>query len=125
MNDYRVAREKQERLYKLYHQWYNIATAPGSSFATHLNVFRGIFRDETRVLQLLRRIHSTKDIKEMLYKEIRRRTTRKRLAWHRYQDHLRFNLFCISVYRKTRVDVSFARHSILEYLHGRVLKSST
>jgi len=116
MNNYISTCVKQRQLFERYHDWYNGVMAPHSNVC--YETFRRIFKGETRVLKLVRPVHSTNDIKQILYKEIRRLTARKRIAWHKYQNNLRFNLFCISVYRKTRVDVSFARHKILEYLHG-------
>jgi hypothetical protein len=124
MSEYLVAREKQECLFELYHWWYDAAFAPCHSGTVRFDSFRSIFKDEPRVLKTIRHFDSADDIKKMLYKEIRRRTTLKTVMWRRYQDNIRFNLFCISAYRKTHVDVSFARYAILEYLHGRVLKPS-
>ena len=118
MPEYLVARDKQERLFDLYHKWYNAASVPNRSRTTRFEAFRSIFSGEPRILKTIRHFDNADIIKKMLYKEIRRRTTLKSVAWRRYQNNIRFNLFCISAYRKTRVDVSFARHAILEYLHG-------
>lgn len=127
MNDYCGARAKQERLYELYNQWFNVvySSNKGIGKAAQFGLFKSIFKDNPRILKTGCNFDSLCDIKKMLYKELRRTTVRKNMAWHRYQDNIRFNLFCISAYRKTHVDVSFARHIILEYLHGRVLKPST
>jgi len=124
MNEYHARRAKQLNLYELYHRWYNDATASNHRNITLTDSFRSIFKDEPRILKMGCRLNSISERKKMLYKEIRRLTTLRKMAWRRYQNHLRFNLFCISAYRKTRVDVSFARHAILEYLHGRVLKTT-
>lgn len=118
MNNYLAARDKQEHLFELYNRWYNDASVPGLNPQARFQAFRKIFKGEIRILKTVRHFDSIDDIKKMLYKEIRRRTTLKSVAWRRYQNNIRFNLFCISAYRKTRVDVSFARHAILEYLHG-------
>ena len=122
MDEYIVARDKQIRLFELYNNWYNDASIPRTNHTARFQAFRKIFKNEPRILKTVRHFDSVDDIKKILYKEIRRKTLLKCLAWRRYRNNIRFNLFCISVYRKTRVDVSFARYIILEYLHGRVLK---
>lgn len=118
MDDYLAARDKQERLFELYNRWYNDASVPGLNSQARFQTFRKTFMGEIRILKTVRHFDSIDDIKKILYKEIRRKTLLKCLAWRRYRNNIRFNLFCISVYRKTRVDVSFARYIILEYLHG-------
>ena len=127
LNEYRGARAKKERLYELYHQWYNAvySSNKGINKAAQFEMFKSIFKDNPRILKTVCNLDSLCDIKKILYKGLRRTTVIANMAWHRYQDNIRFNLFCISAYRKTHVAVSFARHIILEYLHGRVLKPST
>ncbi len=117
MNEYLVRREKQEHLYTLYNQWYAVVNVHKHNRVV-FESFKNMFKDEARILKTVHQFDSVYDIKKTIYKEIRHLTTLKHLAWRRYLNHLRFNLFCISVYRQTHVDVSFARHKILEYLHG-------
>lgn len=117
-NAYLTARVNQERLYELYNRWYNAATVPIRMETSRVGLFESIFKNEPRILKRKHGVDTQTDIKKMLYKELRRSTLLKCRAWRRYQNNIRFNLFCISVYRKKRVDVSFARYMILEYLHG-------
>jgi len=109
---YHRVREKQQDLFSLYTMWYN-----DGKFSRH-DSYKQIFKSYPRILNTIRPSHSTEQIKKILYCEIRRLTARKWIAWRRYQNNIRFNLFCISLYRKTRVDASFARYKILEYLQG-------
>lgn len=110
MNKYTTACRKQMELFSMYHSWYKEEMSSG-----RLQTFRRFFKTWPRILKAVRR---EQDIKKVVYREIKRLTVLKRLAWCRYQNHLRFNFFCIAVYRQTRVDVSFARNNILECLHG-------
>lgn len=117
-NDYLNARVNQQRLYELYNRWYNAVSAHTHIKIVQFELFKSIFKDDARILKKGHRTDNNRELKKMLYKELRRSTLLKCMAWRRYQNNTRFNLFCISVYRKTNVDVSFARHMILEYLHG-------
>lgn len=116
MDNYILVSEKQRELFEQYHHWYRIVNTAKST--RHLEAFRQIFKRNTRIFKMSQSSDSVQDIKKILYKEIKRLTAIKHLAWINYRNHLRFNFFCIAAYRQTHVDVSFARHMILEYLQG-------
>ena len=120
MDKYRRACKKQLAFLERYNHWFN----------DNGREWKQIFKACPRILKTIKPFQQQLDrerpqglitkntIKKILFKEMKHLTCHKRLMWRRYRNNQRFNIFCIAVYRKTYVDVCFARHKILEYLHG-------
>ena len=111
--NYEIARARRERVWRLYHQWYEHATArKGRKMDLKL-----VFIDYPDILQGLA---GGKKIKMLLYAKLRAESRRllecsQRIEWHR-----RFNSFGNVFYVKTKVSPTFLFCRVSEYLGKEV-----
>ena len=99
---YQIAEKKLEEIWQLYHCWYNekcdsamLKAYPNLTKAQNMNM-KG--RNE--------------NMKRVFYKEMKKKSAAKHLAWLGYMDERRFNALSDIFYTKTRVDLEFARQII-------------
>ena len=112
MNAYIRAKKRHEELFILYHKWYNHSTDPeirGKSRRT----YEGLFVDYPNLYKAAEKgIY----LKLVLYKELRQLGKKKMLACRKYLNIKKLSVFSVIFYSQTRVDISFAKHKLLNYL---------
>ena len=114
MNAYIRAKKRHEELYSLYHTWYIYNTDPemrGKSQRTSLVVdYPNIYKAAERGIRWY-------DLKLVFYKELRQLGKKKMLACRKYSNIKRLSVFSVIFYNQTRVDMSFAKRKLLNYLN--------
>jgi len=103
---YRIAKKKLLEIWQLYHCWYD-EKYDSTMFKAYPNLTKA---HNTNV------ISRKKNMKCVFYKEIKKNSAAKHLAWLRYMDECRFNALSDIFYTKTRVDLEFARQIIYSYI---------
>lgn len=102
MEEYHRIKKEHFKLFSLYHRWY---TSPNSICRT-LNTKYTSFRNASDKLTQ----------KRALYKELCRLRHRRTLAWRRYRQRVRFNIFRLVFFKQTRKCPEFCRQRIEQYL---------
>jgi len=116
MNAYIRAKKRHEELFILYHKWYNHSTDPemrGKSRRTCV----GLVVDYPNIYKAAERGIRWYDLKLVFYKELRQLGKKKMLACRKYSNIKRLSVFSVIFYSQTRVDMSFAKRKLLNYLN--------
>tara|TARA_B100001559_G_C16367414_1_gene560379 strand:+ start:378 stop:710 length:333 start_codon:yes stop_codon:yes gene_type:complete len=109
MDKYIDAQQEVSQLWALYHNWYDKFHKPIRMPRMTREQAMAMFRDYPRILK-------GEVSKESIYKELRRKSAKKHLAWKKYLDILRFEAFSQLFYDRMRVDIAFAQRLICSYI---------
>lgn len=114
--NYKLACDRRDAVWMLYHSWYNRATTPSTrrDTKTDLQLFFNDYPD------ILRGISEGKQIKVLLYSKLRAETRRRLVCFKRVEWHHRFNSFGDVFYAQTRVSPTFLFRRVSEYVGNEV-----
>jgi len=109
---YRIACVRRNRIWQLYHQWYNRKTSPGLRM-DQKTVIQVVFKQYPSIL---RGIDEGKQIKVLLYSKLREESHLRLRCLKRFEWHRRFNTLGNVFYKQTNVSPTFLFYRVSEYL---------
>lgn len=109
MEEYKHLKREHLKLFSQYHRWYAHAHEKKQTSES-------ICRDLSIKYKSFKHAPNNKDRKRALYKELRTLRRKRTLAWRRYRNRKRFNVFRLAFFNQTNVCAEFCRHHVEQYL---------
>lgn len=109
MEEYRRLKREHFRLFTLYNKWYKHVHEAKHSNKTVSLVLRTKYTS-------FRRATDRHAQKNALYSELRTLKRLKMLAWRRYRQRVRFNIFRLVFFKQTKTCPEFCRPLVEQYL---------
>lgn len=111
MEEYRRLKQEHFKLYSQYHRWYY-----HSHQKPTLDNYTRICRTLGTKYTSFKRASGKNGQKQALYKELRLARHRRTLAWRRYRQRVRFNVFRLVFFKQTQRCPEFCRQFVEQYL---------